>query len=81
MHKPVDDHVLEAFVVRKFGWNSLSTEQQLSMAAEVLKSRYILRKQYKLLSESLDDLDGFKALARNLAMGGSEHGADRKPSD
>jgi len=81
MHKPVEQHVLEAFVTRKFGWNSLSTEQQLSLAAEVLRARYLLQKQYKFLAESLDDLNGFKELTTVVATGSSRHGADNKHRD
>jgi hypothetical protein len=44
-YEPLDNKLLDTFVSQKYHWKSLNHEQQMAMAIEVIKHRY-LEKQY-----------------------------------
>ena len=52
---PIDDRMLELFVSKKYHWNSLSSEEQQSMAVEVMKSRLLIKKMNTFIYESIND--------------------------
>lgn len=52
---PIDDRMLELFVSKKYHWNSLSPEEQQSMAVEVMKSRLLIKKMNTFIYESIND--------------------------
>jgi hypothetical protein len=54
---PIDDRMLELFVSKKYHWNSLSPEEQQSMAVELMKSRLIINKMNSFIYESINDKD------------------------
>lgn len=54
---PIDDRMLELFVSKKYHWNSLSPEEQQSMAVELMKSRFIINKMNSFIYESINDKD------------------------
>ena len=54
---PIDDRMLELFVSKKYHWNSLSPEEQQSMAVELMKSRLIISKMNSFIYESINDKD------------------------
>lgn len=64
MRDRIDDRTLELFVTQKYHWNSLSKDQQLAIATELLKARYLLSKQYEFLDHTLQDLKGFRDLGK-----------------
>lgn len=54
---PIDDRMLELFVSKKYHWNSLSPEEQQSIAVELMKSRLIISKMNSFIYESINDKD------------------------
>lgn len=54
---PIDDRMLELFVSKKYHWNSLSPEEQQSIAVELMKSRLIINKMNSFIYESINDKD------------------------
>ena len=52
---PIDDRMLELFVSKKYHWNSLSPEEQQSMAVEIMKSRLLIKKMNTFIYESIND--------------------------
>jgi hypothetical protein len=55
MHKPVEDHVLESFITKKYHWKGLTTEQQMSLAIEVSRQRYLLKNIISFIDEAMQD--------------------------
>lgn len=55
---PVEQRKLETFVSGKYHWKSLTPETQKAMAIELLKARYLLKKQYDYMGRLLDGNDG-----------------------
>ena len=64
MQDRIDDRTLELFVTQKYHWNSLNKDQQLAIATELMKARYLLNKQYEFLGHTLEDLNGFRDLGK-----------------
>lgn len=56
----IDDHVLETFVSQKFHWKTLNHQQQMSMAVELMKHRYMERKLYRFLESVIEDKEAWK---------------------
>ena len=56
----IDSHILETFVSQKYHWKSLNHEQQLSMAIELMRHRYMERKLYKFIESVIEDKDGWQ---------------------
>lgn len=54
MAERVEDHVLEAFISRKYHWKSLNPEQQMSLAIEVKRLRYLIEKHYAFIEDLLE---------------------------
>ena len=52
--EPVSDERLETFIKKKYGWQSLLPSEQMSMAVEVMRLRYLMGKQFEFISESLE---------------------------
>ncbi|QDP58270.1 MAG: hypothetical protein Unbinned8622contig1005_11 [Prokaryotic dsDNA virus sp.] len=51
---PVTDERLETFISGKFHWKSLLPHEQMSLAVEVMRLRYLMGKQFEFISESLE---------------------------
>lgn len=58
--RSIDDHLLETFVSQKFHWKTLNHAQQLSMAVELMKHRYMERKLYRFLESVIEDKESWK---------------------
>ena len=52
--EPVSDERLETFINGKFDWKSLLPHEQMSLAVEVMRLRYLMGKQFEFISESLE---------------------------
>lgn len=73
-YRSIDDHLLETFVSQKFHWNSLNHQQQLSMAVELMKHRYMERKLYRFLESVMEDKESWKKY-RDLLVEEAKHEA------
>lgn len=51
----IDDHVLETFVAQKYHWKSLNHDQQMAMAVELMRHRYMERKLYNFIESVIED--------------------------
>lgn len=51
---PITDERLETFISGKFHWKSLLPHEQMSLAVEVMRLRYLMGKQFEFISESLE---------------------------
>ena len=51
---PVTDERLQTFISGKFHWKSLLPHEQMSLAVEVMRLRYLMGKQFEFISESLE---------------------------
>jgi hypothetical protein len=58
--RSIDDHVLETFVSQKFHWKTLNHSQQMAMAVELMKHRYMERKLYRFLESVMEDREAWK---------------------
>lgn len=56
----VDDRMLEMFVSQKYHWKSLSPVKQRSMAAELMKHRFLQKQYLNFINQVLADRDGFR---------------------
>lgn len=68
----IEDHVLETFVSQKFHWKTLNHQQQMSMAVELMKHRYMERKLYRFLDSVLEDKEAWKKY-RDLLVEEASH--------
>ena len=50
--EPVSDERLETFISGKYNWKSLLPSEQMSLAVEVMRLRYLMGKQFEFISES-----------------------------
>ena len=70
----IDDHVLETFVSQKFHWKTLNHQQQMSMAVELMKHRYMERKLYRFMESVIEDKEAWKKY-RDLLVEEAKHEA------
>lgn len=68
----IDNHVLETFVSQKYHWKSLNHEQQIAMAVELMRHRYIERKLYKFIESIIEDKEGWQKYRELLIMEASK---------
>jgi hypothetical protein len=71
--EPVSDHRLETFVSGKFHWKSLLPSEQMSLAVEVMRLRYLMGKQFEFIGESLEQMEaarGYRDLICKMSNGG-----------
>ena len=68
----IDSHVLETFVAQKYHWKSLNHEQQMAMAVELMRHRYIERKLYKFIESIIEDKEGWQKYRELLVMEASK---------
>ena len=68
----IDSHILETFVSQKYHWKSLNHEQQLSMAIELMRHRYMERKLYKFIESVIEDKDGWQKYRDLLVLEASK---------
>ena len=55
--EPVSDERLETFISGKYNWKSLLPSEQMSLAVEVMRLRYLMGKQFEFISESLEQME------------------------
>jgi len=72
---PVSDKRLETFVSGKFHWKSLLPHEQMSLAVEVMRLRYLMGKQFEFISESLHHKEAAREY-RDLICKTSDGGQD-----
>ena len=65
--RPIDNKTLHTFVTQKYHWKSLSHEQQMSMAVELMKLRLIVERQLEMLGQTFDAAEAGK-LYRELLV-------------
>ena len=58
--EPLTNQVLDTFVSQKYHWNSLSHDQQMSMAIEVIKHRYLEQQYLEFIDMVLGDKEAFR---------------------
>lgn len=58
--EPLTNQVLDTFVSQKYHWNSLSHDQQMSMAIEVIKHRYLEKQYLEFIDMVLGDKEAFR---------------------
>ena len=68
----IDSHILETFVSQKYHWKSLNHKQQLSMAIELMRHRYMERKLYKFIESVIEDKDGWQKYRDLLVLEASK---------
>jgi len=66
--EPIDDRMLDMFVSQKYHWKSLSPTKQRSMAAELMKHRFLEKQYLNFINQVLADKDGFRKY-RELVSG------------
>ena len=59
-YEPVDNKLLDTFVSQKYHWKSLNHDQQMSMAIEVIKHRYLERQYLEFIDMVLGDKQSFR---------------------
>jgi hypothetical protein len=53
--EPIDDEMLDSFVDQRYHWKTLTPVNQMKIAVELKKLRYINNKMYGFIAETLDD--------------------------
>jgi hypothetical protein len=53
--QPIDDDMLDSFVSQRYHWKTLTPANQMKIAVELKKLRYINEKMYFFIAETLDD--------------------------
>ena len=59
-YEQLSKEVLDTFVSQKYHWKSLSHEQQMSMAIEVIKHRYLEKQYLEFIDMVLGDKEAFR---------------------
>jgi hypothetical protein len=59
-YEPLDNKLLDTFVSQKYHWKSLNHDQQMSMAIEVIKHRYLERQYLEFIDIVLGDKQAFR---------------------
>ncbi len=77
---PVSDDRLETFISGKFHWKSLLPSEQMSLAVEVMRLRYLMGKQFEFIGESLEHKEAAREY-RDLICKMSNGGQDDDGSD
>ena len=71
--EPVSDERLETFISGKYNWKSLLPSEQMSLAVEVMRLRYLMGKQFEFISESLEQMEaarGYREIICRMSDGG-----------
>ena len=66
--EPVEREVLDTFISQKYDWHSLSPDQQMSMAVELQKHRFLEKHYMDFIDQIMADRDGFRRY-RELVSG------------
>ena len=66
-YEPLPNNLLDTFVSQKYHWHSLSHEQQMAMAIEVIKHRYLEQKYLEFIDMVLGDRDAYRKYRELLA--------------
>ena len=72
---PVSDDRLETFISGKFHWKSLLPSEQMSLAVEVMRLRYLMGKQFEFIGESLEHKEAareYRDLICKMSNGGQD---------
>ena len=72
---PISDKRLETFIGGKYNWKSLLPHEQMSLAVEVMRLRYLMGKQFEFISESLEQMEaarGYRELICKMSDGGHD---------
>ena len=78
--EPVSDERLETFINGKFDWKSLLPHEQMSLAVEVMRLRYLMGKQFEFISESLEQIEaarGYREIICKMSDGGRYEDLER----
>ena len=78
--EPVSDERLETFISGKFHWKSLLPQEQMSLAVEVMRLRYLMGKQFEFISESLEQMEaarGYREIICKMSDGGRYEDLER----
>ena len=78
--EPVSDERLETFINGKFDWKSLLPQEQMSLAVEVMRLRYLMGKQFEFISESLEQMEaarGYREIICKMSDGGRYEDLER----
>jgi len=59
-YEPLSNQVLDTFVSQRYHWKSLNHEQQMAMAVEVIKLRYLERQYLEFIDLILGDKEAFR---------------------
>jgi hypothetical protein len=59
-HEQLRKELLDTFVSQKYHWKSLSHEQQMSMAIEVIKHRYLEKQYLEFIDMALGDKEALR---------------------
>ncbi len=73
--EPVTDERLETFIGGKYNWKSLLPDEQMSLAVEVMRLRYLMGKQFEFISESLEQMEaarGYREIICKMSDGGHD---------
>jgi hypothetical protein len=57
--EPVEREVLDTFISQKYHWHSLSPEQQMSMAVEIQRHRFLEKHYMEFIDQIMADKDSF----------------------
>jgi hypothetical protein len=77
---PVSDDRLETFISGKYNWKSLLPDEQMSLAVEVMRLRYLMGKQFEFISESLEQMEaarGYREIICKMSDGGRYEDLER----
>lgn len=58
--EPIPNQLLSTFVSQKYHWRSLSHDQQMSMAIEVIRHRYLEPQYLEFIDMVMGDKEGFR---------------------
>jgi hypothetical protein len=73
MSEQVDDRLLELFVSQKYHWKSLSTEQQMAIAVELLRHRCVEKKLYEFIEGHVEEKEAWKQYRQLLLEERAKH--------
>ena len=59
-YEPLSSKLLDTFVSQKYHWKSLNHEQQMAMAIEVMKHRYLEKQYLDFIDMVLGDKEAYR---------------------
>jgi hypothetical protein len=66
--EPIEREVLDTFISQKYHWHTLTPEQQMSMAVELQKHRFLEKHYMEFIDQIMADKNAFRRY-RGLVSG------------